>query len=318
MHQPVLLREVLDVLDPQLGDFVIDGTVDGGGHAAALLEKIGRDGTLIGIDQDPEMLALSRERFKKIGAQGSGAFPKGALPKNVTLVEGNYADLPGLIAGGNAGREREQSSGGTPFEKADCLLLDLGFSSAQLEAEGRGFSFVKDGPLAMTYSPHATPVKKLLKKLREEEIADIIFRYGGERMSRRIAKAIYSRERRRPIETTGELAETVRGALPGNYERGRIDRATRTFQALRIYANRELENLEAAIKKLPQIMKKGGRAGIITFHSLEDKIVKQEFQKLEQDGIVKKINKKPITATKEEIKKNPRGRSAKLRAILFI
>lgn len=211
--------------------------------------------------------------------------------------------------------------------KADGLLLDLGFSSEQLENSGRGFSFQEskaNEPLLMTYDDARTPVRDLLKKISEQELADIIFQYGGERQSRKIAKVIVEREHRHggreAIMTSGDLADTVRMALApraanGRYERGRIDPATRTFQALRIYANGELENLSYVLGHIGTILKPGGWAAIISFHSLEDRIVKQAFQKLTKENRGELIYKKPISATREEIRQNPRARSAKLRGL---
>ncbi len=288
-HVPVLLNEVLAALDLKPGQFVIDGTVDGGGHAEVMLTLVGEKGMLLGIDQDPAMLELSRERFT--GKQ------------NVLYAEASYADLPEILVNSD-------------LPKADALLLDLGFSSNQLE-DGRGFSFSKEEPLTMTYSPQAVSVADMLRGMKEEEIARIIFEYGGERMSRRIARAIFEEERKGAITTTTQLAKLVRSVLPRSYERGRIDPATRTFQAFRIYANRELEHIENVMKRMPEIIKPGGRVAIITFHSLEDRIVKQGMQQWEQDGIAKKLTKKPIEPTEEEELTNPRSRSAKLRSAIF-
>lgn len=289
IHEPVLVDEVLLALDPKENGFYVDGTIDGGGHASRILEKIGEGGKLLGVDRDPEMLNLSKERF--------------AGRKNVIFASANYADLPELLKDGG-------------FGLADGLLLDLGFSSAQLE-NGRGFGFSKDEPLCMTYDPEATPAAELLRSIKEEELASIIKEYGGERMSGRVARAIVEAEKHRPIETTGELALIVRNALPKSYERGRIDPATRTFQAIRIYANRELENLEKVIGELSEIVKPGGKVAIISFHSLEDRIVKENFKTLAKKGKLEIISKKPITAAFSEKKKNPRSRSAKLRAAII-
>jgi 16S rRNA (cytosine1402-N4)-methyltransferase len=294
MHTPVLLNEVLAALDPQSGDFMIDGTMDGGGHAAAIMEKIGPSGIFLGVDLDPTMIERAKEKFSGM----SGNY----------FVHGNYADLPEILAKENLG-------------KADGLLLDLGFSSEQIEESGRGFSFSAeraDEPLLMTYDDSRTPVHGLLRSLSEQDLANIIFELGGERGSRRIAKAIKEQGRRRPIRTAGDLAKTVRLALPANYERGRIDPATRTFQALRIYANGELENVKTVLGNLGAILKPGGRAAIITFHSLEDRIVKQAFQKMAKEKQGELFNKKPITASREEIRQNSRSRSAKLRAIKLL
>jgi 16S rRNA (cytosine1402-N4)-methyltransferase len=290
MHEPVLLKEVLQALDPKPGAFIIDGTVDGGGHAAAILEKIMPRGMFLGIDWDKRMIA-AREQKKKYGDRERYA-------------HANYADLPTILT--------EQKLG-----KADGLLLDLGFSSEHLARSGRGFSFGEGAagePLLMTYDDARPSVAELLRGAKEDELADIIFRFGGERLSRRIAKAIVMRERERPIVTSGELAATVRGAVPERYERGRIDPATRTFQALRIWANDELGNLSRALKDLPRVLRRGGRVAVISFHSLEDRIIKRSFQKLAKENVMNITTKKPIVPSREEIARNPRSRSAKLRA----
>jgi 16S rRNA (cytosine1402-N4)-methyltransferase len=298
MHQPVLLNEVLEYLDPRPGQFIIDGTVDGGGHASAIIEKIGPKGKFLGLDLDERLIRETEKRISSSNLQSQIS--------NLFFRHANYADLPEIL-------EREK------LPLADRLFLDLGFSSDQLEGSGRGFSFQEskaDEPLLMTYDDSRTPVRELLKKISEKELADIIFEFGGERQSRRIAKAIVEQARKKAMSTSGELAETVRSALPHGYERGRIDPATRTFQALRIYANGELENLSNILEQLNMILKPGGRAVIISFHSLEDRIVKQHFQKMQKEKIAAEIlTKKPVMATREEIAQNPRARSAKLRAI---
>ncbi|MDO8504870.1 MAG: 16S rRNA (cytosine(1402)-N(4))-methyltransferase RsmH [Candidatus Liptonbacteria bacterium] len=286
-HTPVLLKEVLEILSPRPGSFIIDGTVDGGGHAEALLAAVGGKGKILGVDLDEEILGRTREKF--------------AENKNVILVRGSYADLPDILL--------EQKLGA-----ADGLLLDLGFSSEQL-LSGRGFSFEKDEPLLMTYSDEDRPVKEWLRRLKESELADIIYKFGGERFSRRIARAIKSKK---GIETSKELAEIIRKAMPGNYERGRINPATRTFQALRIFANNELSNLKQILGKLKEIVRPGARVAVIAFHSLEDKIVKEEFKRLKQAGEGEIITKKPIVASLAEVRENPRSRSAKLRAITIL
>ena len=290
VHKPVLLHEVLTFLDPQPGNFIIDGTVDGGGHAAAIAEHIGPDGKLLGLDWDERLLERTRARF--------------ADQKNVVLLHGNYADLPEIL------REHD-------LDKADGLLVDLGFSSEQLEASGRGFSFgepAKNEPLLMTYDDARSPVWQILREENEESLANIIYEFGGERMSRRIAKAIKDHGRRQGIMTAGALADVVREVLPGKYEHGRIDPATRTFQAFRIYANGELENLKTLLHNLSEILKPGGRVAIISFHSVEDGIVKRAFQSLGKESKLEIITKKPVEATREEIGENPRSRSAKIRA----
>jgi 16S rRNA (cytosine1402-N4)-methyltransferase len=299
-HVPVLLNETITFLDPHPGDFIIDGTVDGGGHAREILGRITAKGTLLGIDWDEALLAECKAR---IGGN-----------KNVVLVHGNYADLPEIL-------EKVSRQHGERLAKADGLLVDLGFSSEQLAHSGRGFSFEEaaaNEPLLMTYDDSQRPVSVILREESETDLANIIFEFGGERMSRRIAKAIKEQGRRKPIVTSGELVEAVRSAVPRGYEHGRINPATRTFQALRIYANGELENLEILLKNLPAIIKPNGKAAIITFHSLEDRIVKHAFQALAKEKQATIVTKKPVGPSREEIQRNPRSRSAKLRVIQFI
>lgn len=267
-HIPVLLQECMKVLDPKPGEFMIDGTMGGGGHTRELEKRVGSTGQVLAID------------WEKTGE--------------------NYAELSEIL-------ERR----GLP--KADGLLLDLGFSSEQL-GSGKGFSFSKDEPLLMTYSPDEKPVREILEEISERELAEIIKNFGEERFAKRIARSIKSRL---PITTTGKLAEAILAATPKSYERGRIHPATRTFMALRIYANRELANLERVIAELPRILRPGGRAAIISFHSLEDRIVKNRFRELAKADAAELLTKKPIRAGEEEVRANPRARSAKLRGIVF-
>ena len=297
-HVPVLLNEVIALLDPKPGEFIIDGTVDGGGHAAAIMERIMPQGIFLGVDWDTRMIG------ERIAAREARRGDK----THERYACGNYADLPAILAKEKLG-------------KADGLLLDLGFSSEQLAHSGRGFSFgeeARNEPLIMTYDDAHPPVAEILRMQSEKELADIIFAFGGERLSRKIAKAIKERGRKKLIVTSGELAEIVRSAVPKNYERGRIDPATRTFQALRIYANDELGNLARAIENVQDVLKIGGRMVAISFHSLEDRIIKQSFQKSAKENKLKILTKKPIAASREEIAKNPRSRSAKVRAALII
>jgi 16S rRNA (cytosine1402-N4)-methyltransferase len=290
MHVPVLLQEVLEMLDPRPGDFMIDGTVDGGGHASAVLDAIGSSGKFLGLDLDEAMLADCKTRI--------------ASREGVRLLVGNYADLPEILV-----REK--------LGKANGLLLDLGFSSEQIEHSGRGFSFSeasRDEPLLMTYDDSRVPVCDILRTISEKDLADVLFNLGGERGSRRIARAIIERRRKKDkIMTSGDLADTVRDALPKSYEHGRINPATRTFQALRIMANGELENLQKVLDSLEDILVPGGRIAVISFHSLEDRIVKQAFRVGAKKSKLELLVKKPIVAARTEIAKNPRSRSAKLR-----
>ena len=287
-HIPVLLNEVLQLLDPKPGQFFIDGTTDGGGHAAAVIERIGSTGMFLGLDWDKGMVERLKDKFKTV--------------KGTVMVEhANYADVKDVL-------QRRK------LPKADGLLLDLGFSSAQLEDE-RGMSFQKDEPLDMRYDLTGdTPTAaNVVNGLPEQELADMIYQYGEERMSRRIAKRIVEERKRKKIITTKDLADIVAAAVGKGYEKGRIHPATRVFQALRIYVNHELENLEKILADCADIVKPGGRIVIISFHSLEDRIVKTRFREKEKEKIGRIVTKKPITATEEEIRQNPRSRSAKLR-----
>ncbi|MEK7114754.1 MAG: 16S rRNA (cytosine(1402)-N(4))-methyltransferase RsmH [Patescibacteria group bacterium] len=289
IHKPVLLNEVINVLNPQPGEFFIDGTFGGGGHGIAILEQIGFNGSFLGIDWNKDAIEKGKFQISNFKFQ------------NALLIQDNFANLPEILEKNNLG-------------KADGLLLDLGTSSDELENSGRGFSFRKNEPLLMTYNDNEIPVRDLLKQLSKEELTEIIKNYGGENWAIKIAEAIKDRMRKsvsRRIETSRELAELISETLPKNYEHGRIHPATRTFMALRIYANRELENLEKVLKNLDKILKNKGRIAIISFHSLEDRLVKNYFKKLEV------ITKKPIIASREEILKNPRSRSAKLRAAIL-
>ncbi|OGM92697.1 16S rRNA (cytosine(1402)-N(4))-methyltransferase [Candidatus Wolfebacteria bacterium RIFOXYB2_FULL_49_7] len=288
-HISVLLNEVLQLLDPKPGQFFIDGTTDGGGHAAAVIERIGSAGMFLGLDWDKGMVERLKEKFKTV--------------KGTVMVEhANYADVRDVL-------QRHK------LPKADGLLLDLGFSSVQLEDE-RGMSFQKDEPLDMRYDLTGdTPTAaNVVNGLPEQELADMIYQYGEERMSRRIAKRIVEERKRKKILTTKDLADIVAAAVGKGYEKGRIHPATRVFQALRIYVNRELENLEKILAECGDIVKAEGRIAIISFHSLEDRIVKTRFREMEKAGKGRILTKKPVTATEEEIRQNPRSRSAKLRA----
>jgi 16S rRNA (cytosine1402-N4)-methyltransferase len=291
-HVPVLLNEVLNGLAPHAGGRYIDGTLGGGGHAAAVLEASAPDGRLLGIDADPAALAAAGARLAAFG-------------ERATLTHGNFRDIGRLAI--------EQG-----FERVDALLLDLGVSSYQLDTPGRGFSFAADAPLDMRLDPtEGKTAADLVNGTSEGELADLIYRYGEERGSRRVARFIAEARRKRPIATTGELAELVARALGGRH--GKIHPATRTFQALRIAVNRELESLEMALPQAVELLGEGGRLAIISFHSLEDRIVKLFFRAEsgysggERPARLQIITKKPIEATEQEARANSRSRSAKLR-----
>lgn len=289
MHVPVLLNEVISGLDPKSGETVVDGTLGAGGHADAFIEKIKPDGKFLGVDWDRDAVALLRKKFDSSGLE------------KFAVTRGNYADIPQIL----------QNEG---FGKVDVFFLDLGFSSDQLDS-GKGFSFEKNEPLIMTYSDDAIPAYSAIRQLKKNELAEIIRNYSDERYAQRIANAIYERGKKERIKTTGELREVIAQAVPKNYERGRIDPATRTFQAIRMYVNDELSNLDRALSNLKEIMRPGGRVGVVSFHSKEDRIVKVVFREMAKRGEVELITKKPITASEEEIRNNPRSRSAKLRII---
>ncbi len=286
-HIPVLMHEVLAALNPREGDAMIDGTYGGGGHSAALLEKIGKTGKLLAIDWNEQAAGECAEQY--------------ANDKRVTCAVGNFAELPEITRL-------------TQFPRAQGLLLDLGVSSNELEHSGRGFSFQEDEPLLMTYNDTQESVMALLRRASEEELADIIKTYGEERYATRIAHAIKERERKGIIETTGELSAVVETVAPRG---GRLHPATRTFMALRIAANKELDNLSCALAHIPELVAPGGRVAIISFHSLEDRLVKHCFRELKKTGHATLITKKPFIPTRDEIRVNPRSRSAKLRALVY-
>ena len=260
---------------------IVDGTVGAGGHARPLAERVAPNGRVIGLDRDPEMLDLA--------ATATEGWP-------VTLIRAPYSEIHRVLDD-------------LDLDAVDGILLDLGLSSDQLAWDHRGFSFAQDGPLDMRYdSREHESAADVVRELSEKELADIFFQYGEERHSRRVAKRIVESRRVEPIVTTGRLADIVRKSIPGKW--GPIDPATRVFQALRIYVNDELEHLDVALANLTDWLKPGGRVGIISFHSLEDRKVKHAFR---DDETLDVLTRKPITATPEETRTNPRARSAKLR-----
>jgi 16S rRNA (cytosine1402-N4)-methyltransferase len=279
-HVPVLAAEVVRLLDPQAGQTWVDCTVGAGGHARLIAERLGDSGRLIGLDQDPTMLARARPRLD-------------GLP--VTLAHANFDQLADVL--GNMG-----------IATVDGVLADLGFASDQVDERSRGFSFRDDGPLDMRLDPTAgQTAADLVNTMTEAALADVFFEYGEERHSRRVARRIVERRAERPFATTGELAEVVRRSVPRS---GGIDPATRVFQALRIAVNDELGALDRLLAALPRVVRPGGRAGIISFHSLEDRRVKQAFRTA---GVWEPVTKKPVEAADAEVARNPRARSAKLR-----
>ncbi|MDO8585071.1 MAG: 16S rRNA (cytosine(1402)-N(4))-methyltransferase RsmH [bacterium] len=291
IHKPVLKNEVLAALDPKPGEFFIDGTLGAGGHAELICERIGKTGRLLAVDADQKAIENFASNVK-------------CQMSNVVSVNSNFVRLPDILKEKNLGL-------------ADGLLLDLGLSSDELAASGRGFSFQVNEPLLMTLDAAATPVMAILRTHSEEQLAGIIKKYGEERYAGRIAGEIKNTLRRQPIETTFDLRDAVLRAVPVQYTHGRIHAATRTFMAFRIYANHEYENLESILRNLPDIVRDGGRVAVITFHSGEDRIAKNVLRDLAKSGTLTLINKKVIVPAREEILANPRSRSAKLRAAVI-
>jgi len=290
VHQSVLLHEAVESLAIQADDTVVDATLGGAGHALAIAQKLGTGGTFIGFDLDQDAIARSREALAE-------------SKPHVHLVEANFRDLT---------RELEKL-GIKTIAKA---LFDLGWSSYQLDS-GRGFSLKSDEPLLMTYAKDAKALTaaKIVNEWGEESLADIIYGWGEERYSRRIAEAIVKRRERTPFTTARELAETIYASVPVRYRRGRIHPATRTFQALRIAVNDELGALQQALLGAWDVLHHGGRIAVITFHSIEDRLVKQTFRQWEEKGEGRRLTKKPVAPGADELARNPRSRSAKLRVV---
>jgi 16S rRNA (cytosine1402-N4)-methyltransferase len=309
-HIPVLYNEIIHVLRPRDGGLYIDGTVGAGGHAVGILEASSPSGMLLGMDLDPYALEIARSRLEPFG-------------KQAVLVQASYDQL----------LQQMELLG---WQKVDGVLLDLGVSSMQLDTAERGFSFMADAPLDMRFDPDS-PIhaSKLVNELNEQELADLLFRFGEERKSRQIARAIV---RARPVKSTTQLAEVIQQAAGSRRaSRGKnwqaapgMHPATLTFQALRIAVNRELEVIEAALPIAAAALKPGGRLAVISFHSLEDRLVKQFFRRESKDCICPprvpvctcghramliEVNRRPIQPSLEEVQNNPRSRSARLRAV---
>lgn len=300
-HTPVLLKELIYYLNPKPGDTILDATINGGGHAKAVLNAIGKEGKLIGIEQDTEVLEETKKKFE-------------ILRKNVILINGNFRNLDELLE--TACRQSDIKN----LKELDGAMFDLGMSSLQLEESGRGFSFQRDEPLLMTYKSCVgagdLTAKDIVNKWGEKDIADNLYKYGGEKYSRRIAKGIIESRRKKEIRTTAELVEIIRKSVPARYRNSRrINCCTLTFQALRIAVNDEINALNEGIAKAWDLLSEGGRLAVISFHSLEDRAVKNFLREKQKDGEGKILTKKPVRASEEEKKENPRARSAKLRAI---
>lgn len=291
-HRSVLLHEVTDYLDIHPDEILLDATLGGAGHARELAKRLGLGGTFIGFDLDRAALDRARSAL-------SGAAPR------VHLVQANFRRVTSEL----------QALGISHIDKA---LYDLGWSGYQLAA-GRGFSFLADEPLRMTYAEEPGPAditaEVIVNEWGESSIADILFGWGEERYSRRIAKAIVEAREKKPIRTTRELAELISRAVPPAYAHGRIHPATRTFQALRIATNDELGAMKEGLTSAWKLLSPGGRIAVITFHSIEDREVKHLFVEFEKAGEGKRVNRSVVTASREELSENPRARSAKLRVI---
>ena len=283
IHVPVMLDAVLHWLDPQPGAVLVDGTLGGGGHSRALAQRLGDSGVVIALDRDPAAIEAATRNLAGL---------------RVRPVQANFANLPEVLA------ELE-------IDTVDGIVLDLGLSSDQLADVSRGFSFSSDGPLDLRFDPErGEPASRLVNRLNAAKLADLIFEYGEERFSRRIARAIEERRRRGPIETASELAELIRSVVPRFHGGQRIDPATRTFQALRIAVNEEIKSLATALKRIPDCLRPEGRLVVIGFHSLEDRLVKEAFR---DDPRYQALVKKPIRPGPDEVNVNPRARSAKFR-----
>ena len=290
-HIPVLLRETLELLAPAAGEVFLDGTAGAGGHAEEIARRVGRNGLVVCADADPRMLDAARERL--------GGYPQ------VRAVHADFADLDRL----------REAAGGRAF---DGMLLDLGISSVQLDDPERGFSFRADGPLDMRRDPGAggPTAADILRRSGEKELADIFYRFGEERFSRRIARAVVERRRREPIVRTADFAGLVKAAVPRKAWPRTIHPATRVFQALRIAVNRELESLAAFLDRFPAHLAPEGRVAVISFHSLEDRLVKTAFRAAStgEGAVLEVLTRKPLGPGEDEVSWNPRAGSARLRA----
>jgi 16S rRNA (cytosine1402-N4)-methyltransferase len=304
-HISVMVKEVLDLLNCSPGKTIVDGTLGGGGHARAILQAIGPRGVLIGIDQDPAAIAQTRRTLRD-------------FEPNIALYQDNFASLPQILRRSN-------------IHRVDGIVLDLGLSLYQLEESGRGFSFLRDEPLDMRMNPNEKRTAEgVVNRSSEKELADVIAGFGEESWARRIAKRIVAARQQEAIVSSRRLADIVTEAIPAKHRSRRIHPATRTFQALRIAVNQELENLKGFLAHAVDCLNPGGRLCIVSFHSLEDRIVKEHFKAWAQGcqcppsfpictcgktSQVKILTKKPLRPGPSEVQANPMARSAKLRAV---
>jgi len=287
-HNPVLTREVISFLNPAPGQIIVDATIGGAGHSAEILQRIIPGGMLIGIDRDEETLRLASERLKPF----EGSFK---------LVNKNFKYLKEVLKD-------------IGVEKVNGIIFDLGISSIQMEAWQRGFSIKNDGPLDMRMDRNqALTAKDLVNRLSEMELSDTIRELGEERFHRRIAGRIVEERKKKEISTTAELTDVILRSIPYSRNKYKIHPATRTFQALRIRVNDELGAISQALRESPDVLQRGARVCVISFHSLEDRIVKNRFKEFKANGVFNVLTKKPLTADENELACNPRSRSAKLR-----
>jgi 16S rRNA (cytosine1402-N4)-methyltransferase len=307
-HVPVLLKEAIDFLNIKRGGTYIDATVGLGGHSLEIAKRLGAQGHLIGLDKDPGALKKASEKLKSVVGRSSLVVGQPELSTDEQKAGSDWPTITLLH------RSFAQIANDQRPTTIDGILADIGVSSLQLDDAARGFSFQAEGPLDMRMNPQAElTAEQVVNQVDEVTLANLIYEFGDERRSRRIARAIC---RSRPIRTTAELAAVVSAAArPMNQAERRIHPATRTFQAIRIFVNHELDDLRSLLEAAPQIVKPGGRVVIISFHSLEDRIVKDAFRDGAKQGFYKVLTKKPATATDEEIDRNPRSRSAKMRAV---
>jgi 16S rRNA (cytosine1402-N4)-methyltransferase len=287
-HIPVLVEEVMNLLRCEAHKTYVDATIGGGGHALEILKRTSPDGIVIGIDWDEEAIAEAKGALVTFGDR-------------IKILRENFVRLPDLLEALN-------------ISEVDGILLDLGLSSLQLEKKERGFSLKGEGPLDMRMDRRIDrTAADLLNGLSFQELESTLREFGEERWAKRIAKTILREREEKPIGTTQELRKIVHRAIPGRFHSRKIDPATRTFQAFRIRVNEELENLRRILETGWTFLKRGGRICVISFHSLEDRMVKEAFRRLDTDGVMRGITKKPITPSEEEKQRNPRSRSAKLR-----
>lgn len=283
IHAPVLPAEVMSFLAVRPGMRVVDGTLGGGGHTRLLAEAVGPDGLVIAIDRDPAAIDRGASEF---------------AGRPVRFAQANYCDLPEVLDA-------------LSIDAVDAVLLDIGLSSDQLADHDRGFSFDADGPLDLRFDPtEGEPAWRIVNRMKPESLADIIYEFGEERHSRRIARRIAAVREKQPIHSAREFARLVVSAIPRQHPPSRIHPATRTFQALRIAVNQELKSLRIALERIPERLVPGGRLAVISFHSLEDRLVKQAFRNAQ---VWECLTRSPVEAGPEEVATNPRSRSAKLR-----